>query len=450
LRVLLWIFCVVSPAWCVRIGDLDTANLGQQLLRFFTLSDPSLRYALAGSALLGFSCGLLGAFVLLRRMAMMGDTLGHSVLPGVVFAFAWTGHKDVPLLLLGACLAGLAATISVAALERLTPLKADACMGLVLSSYFALGIVGLTRLSKSGMANQSGLDKFLFGQAAALGPGDLWAMAISAILAALLVGLAYKELLVVAFDPGFAQSIGVRVAWIHGLLMAVVTVTLVTALQAVGAVLVSAMLVTPAASAYLLTDRLKPLLGYSVLIGIGSGLFGTFLSFMGSSLPTGPCMVLSASLAFGLAWFFSPRHGWVARMWRQHRRQARIGLENTLKDIFLVQERGVATDLKSIAQQRQLAEGPVQSRLRVLQRHGLVLPKGDTFELTPEGEREARRLVRNHRLWELFLTNEAQIAADHVHRDAEEIEHLLSPELVAKLEALLGHPVEDPHGSPIP
>lgn len=450
MRLFLWIFLVASPAWCVRIGELDTSNLSQQLLRFLALSDPSLRYALAGSALLGFSCGLLGAFVLLRRMAMMGDTLGHSVLPGVVFAFALTGEKDVPLLLLGACLAGLAATVSVSALERLTPLKTDACMGLVLSCYFALGIVGLTKLSKSGLANQSGLDKFLFGQAAALGPGDLWAMAGSALLAAALVGLAYKELLVVAFDPGFAQSLGLRVQLVHGLLMGVVTITLVTALQAVGAVLVSAMLVTPAATAYLLTDRLKPLLLYSVLVGIGSGLFGTFLSFMGSSLPTGPCMVLSASSAFAAAWFLSPRHGWLARQWRQLRRHRRIALENTLKDIFLVQERATATTLEAIAQQRQLPQNQVQWRLKALHKAGLAQPSGDTFLLTPEGEREARRLVRNHRLWELFLTNEAQIAADHVHRDAEEIEHLLNPELVARLEALLGHPLEDPHGSPIP
>lgn len=440
---------LARPASAIRIGDLEGANLLEQVQRFFSFSDPALGYALVGSILLGLACGLLGTFVLLRRLSMMGDTLGHSVLPGVVLAFTLTGQKDVVLLLAGACLAGLAASFSVWLLQRTTSLKEDTCMGLVLSTYFALGIVGLTRLSKSGLASQTGLDKFLFGQAAALGGGDLLGLGLAALLNLALVVLLYKEMKLVAFDADFARSLGLPVQALHGLLMLAVTFTLVTALQAVGAVLVSAMLVTPAATASLLSTRLPKVLGLAVFFGILSGCLGTFFSFVGSNLPTGPCMVMSASALFALAWLAAPEQGWLTRAWRQARRRRKVALENTLKDIFLLHERQASVDLEALCQARGLTLKEVQSRLKTLRRLG-YLSDHSCLQLSPKGQDEARRLVRNHRLWELFLTHEAQIAPDHVHRDAEELEHFLSPELVQRLEQRLGHPTLDPHGSPIP
>ncbi|MBI3925544.1 MAG: metal ABC transporter permease [Armatimonadetes bacterium] len=441
------------PARAAQIGDLSESSIWQQLLRFLSFSDPSLRYALLGSLLLGVSCGLLGSYIVLRRLSLMGDTLGHSVLPGVVIAFMLTGQKDVFVLLVGAAVAGGLASLSVWAVTRFTPLREDAAMGIVLSTFFAVGIAGLTALQKWGSANQSGLDKFLFGQAAALGREDLVALAIAAAASVMFVVLLYKELLVSSFDPIFARTAGMPVDSLHLALMGLVTFAIVAAIQAVGVILVSAMLIIPAATAHLLTDRMHTFLWISALVGAGSGALGTFFSFLGSSLPTGPCMVLAATTFFSVAWLGAPRHGWIARRLQHRRRQARVAQENMLKAVYQVMEsQGMepAVSLDALALRRHRSSPEVRAQLAGLERRGLCQVDGDLLELTPAGRREAERIVRNHRLWELFLTNQADIAPDHVHRDAEEIEHFLSPGLVARLEEALGHPTADPHGSPIP
>lgn len=447
------VLALAGPARAAKIGEIVDTSWIDQAARFMTLSDPSVRYGLGGALLLGLTCGLLGGFLVLRRLSLMGDTLGHAVLPGVMAAYMVTGVKAVGPLLLGAAITGFLGAASVWVLTRYSRLKEDTAMGLVLSSFFGAGIVLLTMIQKQGSGNQSGLDKFLFGQAAALGPGDLQVMAVSAVLTLLLVGLLFKELVVTAFDPGFATSIGVRADGMHILLMGLVTFAIVSSIHAVGVVLVAAMLILPAATAHLLTDRMVPYLVLSAGIGMISGAAGAFFSFLGASLPTGPCMVLTGGILFGLAWAFGPSHGRLSQILRHMQRAARVQRENTLKSIYLVMEtRGLEplVSLGEVAARRGETVAELRRRLGALARRRLALVEGQTVRLTPEGLETARKVVRNHRLWELYLTHEADIAADHVHRDAEEIEHVLGPDLVAELESRLGPAEVDPHGRPIP
>jgi manganese/zinc/iron transport system permease protein len=238
--------------------------------------------------------------------------------------------------------------------------------------------------------------------------------------------------------------------------MLLLAFAVVIALQAVGVVLVSAMLITPAAAAYLLSDRMHRVLWLSALFGLVSGALGAFLSFLGPKFPTGPFMVLSSTSVFVLAFLFGPRHGVISRWWRQRSRAARIQRENTLKSIYHVLEarnfQGEGVSLRELAERRRETVEEAGRQGGELRRHALatLAEEGNLIFLTPAGWQLACNIVRNHRLWELYLTNAARIAADHVHDDAEKIEHVLGDETVRQLERRLEYATKDPHGRPIP
>lgn len=443
-----------SPAAAASVSEIMDSDWREQLVRFFSLRDASLRYALVGSILLGLSCGLLGSFIVVRRMALVGDALSHAVLPGVALGFLWGMTKDPLAIFIGAVIAGLLGTTVVNALTRTTRIKPDTALGLVLASFFAVGLCLMTMIQNLPTGNKSGLDKYLFGQAAALGADDITLMLVVTILAVTLITLFYKELLATSFDAGFARVAGIPAEWIHHGLMLVLAAATVIALQAVGVVLVSAMLITPAAAAYLLTDRLHRMLILAGAFGVLAGVAGAFFSFVGRGLPTGPLMVIGASMVFAGAYLMGPRHGVVARWWRQRSRAARTERENTLKALYHVWEqdgfREVGVTLADLAERRRETLDEALRRSRELERHGMASVNRDAVYFTPQGRQRAAEIVRNHRLWELYLTNSANIAPDHVHEDAEKIEHVLGEKTVRELERRLDYATQDPHGKPIP
>ena len=447
---------VIAPeaVHAARISELSETSTLERAIRFFTFQDPSLRNALIGSMLLGICCGLMGAFLVVRKLALMGDALSHAVLPGVALGFLWNMTKDPIAIFVGATLAGLLGAGTVQVIRNTTKHKEDAALGFVLASFFGVGICLFTMIQNVPGGNKSGLDKFMFGQAAALSQSDVWLLAGVTLLAVGAVVLFYKEYMLTSFDPGFARSLGLPVQIFHYSIMLLLAFAIVSSLQAVGVVLVSAMLVIPAAAAFLLTDRLGFMLLLSAVFGMCAGSMGAFFSFVGRNLPTGPFMVLSAAVVFAIALFFGPRHGIVSRWWRQRSRSARIQRENTLKAIFHVLEddgfRNEQISLRELAEKRRETIEEVQRQLKAVHHHGQVTIKDDMITFTPQGWQRACEIVRNHRLWELYLTNAAQIAADHVHEDAEIIEHVLGEETVRRLERRLNYARRDPHGKLIP
>ncbi len=461
---ILWLLFGTSLAHAAKIGDLRETDWLEQAARFWSLSDPAVVNALIGSVLMGVCCGLLGAFIVVRKLSLMGDTLSHAVMPGVALGFLWAASKNPLAIFIGATLAGLAGTWLVGAIKKTTPVKEDGALGMVLAGFYAVGICLFVMIQRSPTGNKSGIDKFLFGQAAALSTQDLWLMGIVTACALLAVALFYKELLTTSFDVGFARSSGMATGMLHSLLMSLLAFAVVISLQATGVVLVSAMLITPAATAYLLTDRMGVMLTLAALIGVGSAVLGAFLSFLGHSLPTGPFMVVGAGVAFTVAYFAGPRHGLITRWFRQASRRRRVRDENTLKALYHLAEQSnfaeESFNLGQLAAQRNESLPETEERAAALARAGFATVVQATenglpgthrnVQLTPSGWRRASEVVRNHRLWELYLTNAAQYAADHVHDDAERVEHILGEEIVRELEKRLNYPQLDPHGKPIP
>lgn len=469
----LWAFAILalltvcpSALEAAKIGDLVETRWWEQAVRFWTLEDRSVRNAFFGSIFLGISCGVLGSFIVVRKLALVGDTLSHAVLPGVALGFLWAGGKDPIVIFIGATVAGLVGTVLVSLIKGTTHIKEDSALGMVLAGFYAVGICLFTMIQRMPLGSKSGIDKFLFGQAAALSKADVQLMGAVCILAVVLVVFAYKELLSTSFDSAFARTVGIPVRFFHHLLMLVLAFSVVVALQAAGVVLVSALLIIPAATAYLLTDRMHWMLVLAAAFGCLSGVAGSFFSFLGNDLPTGPFMVLGASSVFATAFLFAPRYGLLPRRLRRLSRARSIQLENTLKAAYQVREASLFKEegipLRVLAERRNAPLEQVHKEADALVRRGLAgynpaKPSGSPhltgdreILLTPEGWQRACEIVRNHRLWELYLTDAAHYDADHVHEDAEQIEHILGDDIVRQLERRLNNPARDPHGKMIP
>jgi manganese/zinc/iron transport system permease protein len=414
----------------------------------------SAQNVLVGSVLLGAVGGTLGAFALLRRQSLLGDALAHAALPGVGLAFLLTLSKS-PLVLLGGALAsGIAGSLAVLAIRRFSRVKEDAAIGIVLSVFFGAGIVLLTHIQKLPAGNQSGLDKFLFGQAAALVRQDIVVMAILGAAVVTTIALFWKELKLITFDRGFAGSIGMPTGALEVVLTAALVVTVVVGLQTVGVVLMIATLVTPAAAARQWTDRFGVMVFLSAGIGAGSSAVGALASATISALPTGPAIVLVSSAVLLISLFFAPGRGLLYAWLRERELGRRIRGENLLKDLWLEGERGGATaahvPVPVLMGKRGARARELDRTARRLARRGLVLRDDGDLELSEAGRIEAERVVRKHRLWETYLAERLRLPADHLHRDAETMEHALSDETLEELDEKLGFPARDPHGRTIP
>lgn len=276
--------------------------------------DPNTQWILFGSMLLGLSSGVIGSFAYLRKQALMGDALSHAALPGVCIAFLLTGSKSIIFFLIGAAAAGIIATFGIGYLTRKTRIKQDSALAIVLSVFFGFGIVLLTEIQHSGSGNQSGLDKFLFGQAAALVLSDVLIMAVTSILLISVCILLFKEFKIVSFDPGFARGMGFPVGFLEQLIMLLIVMAVVIGIQAVGVVLMSALLITPAVSARYWTEKLSVMTVLSGIFGALSGLAGTYISASGNNLPTGPLIVLCATAFFIISLIFAPRRGLLSKL----------------------------------------------------------------------------------------------------------------------------------------
>ncbi|MHC4444998.1 MAG: metal ABC transporter permease [Planctomycetota bacterium] len=429
------------------------AGIWDQVVTFFSFQHVTLVYGAIGAMLLGICCGLLGCFIVLRKMSLLGDSIGHAVLPGICVAFIVMQTKHAAAIFVGAIVAGVLAAWAISSIVKYSRIKADTAIGLVLSGFFGFGIVLLTRIQRMAFGDQSGLDKYMFGDAAALGVNDLKLMAVVTVVVLIIIITFFRYFLTTSFDEAFASSVGMPTRLIQTVLMTLLALAIVVSLQAVGVVLVSAMLIIPAATAYLLTDRLWRMLGLSALLGVGSGLLGLFLSFILHRIPTGPCMVLAASFFFVLAYAFSPKQGVVFKAVRQFRRRRRVQGENLLKTVYGLLDGGETGReflYRDLAELRNESVGFVRRVAKSLAGLDMAQLTVGGMKLTPSGIDRAAQVIRNHRLWELYLTQEADIADDHVHRDAEDIEHVLGEEMVARLEKMLNYPDRDPHGRLIP
>lgn len=294
-------------------------------------TDYTLRNVALGAAILGIVSGVLGCFATLRRQGLLGDALSHAALPGICLAYLLTGTKTPIVLMIGAALAGWIGMVIVLRILRHTRIDSGSALGIVLSVFFGAGIVLLTVIQKRNDADQAGLDKFLFGQAAALVQEQVTTMAILGAAALLIVGLLFKEFKLLAFDPDFAHSLALPIRGLDLLLTSLLVVAVVIGLNTVGVVLMSAMLVAPAAAARQWTHSLGRMIGLAALLGALSGVSGALLSVTQTGVPTGPVIVLSATALFVVSLFFGSARG-LFWDWLRQKRNRRLALKTEVAE----------------------------------------------------------------------------------------------------------------------
>ncbi|TES56685.1 metal ABC transporter permease [Halalkalibacterium halodurans] len=273
------------------------------------LSYSYLQQALTAAILVGILCGVIGCFIILRGMALMGDAISHAVLPGVVIAYMIGASFFI-----GAVITGVITALAIGYVSQNSRVKEDSAIGILFTAAFALGIVLITGMRGTGVD----LWHILFGNVLAVSRTDLWVTLGIGLFVLLIIILFYRPLLLSTFDPVMAQATGIPVQMIHYLLMLLLSLVTVAALQTVGIVLVVAMLITPGATAYLLTNRLPVMLCLAAMFGVISAIAGIYFSVI-YDVASGASIVLVASTLFALAFFFSPKQGVLTRYWRGKR-----------------------------------------------------------------------------------------------------------------------------------
>jgi manganese/zinc/iron transport system permease protein len=369
-------------------------DLGQIL--YDLIFDYTLRTVALGSATLGLVSGVLGAFAVLRRQSLLGDAISHAALPGIALAFLLTGSKAPFVLILGAAFAGWLGTLAVMVAVRNTRIKQDAALGMVLSVFFGFGILLLTFIQKLPRASQAGLDKFLFGQAATLVERDVITMAVLGAGALFVVGLLWKEFKLLSFDPDFGASLGFPTGFLDVILTSLIVIAIVVGLQTVGVVLMSAMIVAPAAAARQWTERLSVMVILSGAFGALVGLLGAVTSSVVPRLPTGPTIVVFVSIIVVISLLFAPERGILARMRRRARQKWQFAGEALA--VHLLNHEGDPDEVEEsrlthLRAHMRWDEAFARRAVQWAVTHDLVARTNGRLELTDFGRETARQVM---------------------------------------------------------
>ena len=422
-------------------------------------------FPLLAGLLAAVTCGLLGNFLVLRRLSLMGDAISHSVLPGLVIAFLIASTRSPIAMFIGAALAGVLTVVLVELIKKLGRVEPGAAMGVVFSVLFALGVLLIERAAVRHVDLDA--DCVLHGQLETLAwygapdtfaglltfstlehtPQPVMTLAAMTVLAFVFVGVLFKELRSAAFDPALATTQGFNATLMHYLLMVFVAAATVASFTAVGSILVIAMLVCPAATARLLTDRLGTQVVCSVVIAVASAVGGYLAAaavpalWGAEEVNAAGSMTLMSGLLLVLAIIAAPRHGLITRAIRRSRLGRSIARDDLLAALYRASETG-AESIAKPELERAIAGHRPTATIKTARRRGLITEHDNRLTLTPAGRSAAEEIVRRHRLWEHYLVEQAGVAPDHVHDLAEQLEHV-DPRPAADA-------ATDPHGKPIP
>jgi len=425
-------------------------NTWRHMLEVLTLQTYNTRLVVLSTMLLGVSAGLLGVFLLMRKRSLMGDALSHATLPGIALMFilmvagGGTG-KFLPGLLFGAALTGLLGVGMVLWIRHTTRLKDDTAMGIVLSVFFGVGVVLLGVAQSMPQASAAGLETFIYGRTASMVLQDFYMITGVAVAALLCSALFLKEFTILCFDENFARAQGWPVLGLDMLLMLLVAVITVAGLQAVGLILIISFLITPAAAARFWTDRLAFMLILAAIIGGTSGWVGASVSALTPGWPAGAVIVLTAAFFFVISLLFGRARGILPRWFQHARLRRRMGRQHLLRAVYEILEsqqpdkrRGITNslvDVSALLAMRSWTSAELKHWIQqAFTEDHLDHYDGSKLRLSESGFGEAARITRNHRLWETYLITYADVAPQHVDRDADMVEHVLSPAIIQQLE----------------
>ncbi len=420
-------------------------------LYFFTFQDSSIAFVVIGIILLGVGSAYVGTYSFLDKKALLGDAISHAVLPGICLGFILAGTKNPLYIVTGAFISGALATFLSAWLRKNTRLSEDAIIASILSIFFGFGIVLLTVIQKSGNPEMAGLNQFIFGNAIAILEEDLWIYGGLALFIIFILTVFQKEFSLLVFNSEYGSAIGYPMGLIRLAFNILMILSVVIGIQAIGVVLMAALLITPGAAARFWTDKLSYLVILAGIFSAVSGVMGTYVSFILPQMPTGPWVVVFLSFLALVSFLFAPKRGVLSRYISRRSYLKKTHQDHLLKALYRALEEGK----ENLAIEEIYEAFPFQKKesdysIDYLIKSEFIIINQNIISLTAKGKSEAKRIVRLHRLWELYLNEYMNIAPDHVHDSAEKLEHLLTPELEQLLESRLNYPKLDPHQETIP
>lgn len=431
---------------------------------YFT--DAVLRAPTIGSMLMCLSAALVGVIVFLRKQSLLGESLSHASYPGVVLGVIIAGSLAVdeeqsfylPIFIMsGAFLSALLGLWTIGWLERSLKIRSDSALCFVLSAFFGVGITLASQVQFSYSNLYRQIQSYLYGQAATMTDIHILIYGSLSLAVILIIILFYKELQVVSFDRNYARSLGIQASTLDFSVFILTVLAVVIGIRSVGVVLMSAMLIAPAVAARQYTHKLYFMFILAGIFGLVSGFLGNYFSVEFSrnlstnriSLPTGPMIVMVASLICLFSLFFAPERGLLLRLFRARRFRAQCIEENLLKSMWRLGTKH-RVSFEQISKLVSASPFYLHFLLWRLVSKGWINKIGSDYQLSSEGEARAANIVRLHRLWEVYLADYLGVGAERVHRSAEEMEHIITPELEKELTRLLHNPKMDPHHQPIP
>jgi manganese/zinc/iron transport system permease protein len=393
---------------------------------FHLLHDANTQWVLAGTLLLGMASGVLGSFAYLKKQSLIGDAMAHAALPGICMAFIIYGQKSMIWFFTGAAFTGLLATYFIQAIVKNSRIKEDTSIALVLSVFFGIGIVLLTYINQNGSGNQSGLDDYIFGQAASLVGNDVKIITFVAIILLAVTATFFKEFKLLTFDPQFAEGIGLPTRFLNGMLMFLIVSTVMIGLQAVGVILMAAMLITPALAARYWTERLDRMVIIAGGIGALSGVIGTILSTASKGLPTGPLIIIAATLIFLFSMVFAPKRGLMVKMIKLTKMRKQTARENIILSLFDLMEEVILkqqTNQHSMGFSEEQIRGirPVSKKMfdrimKQLLKENMIVYDERLYYLTEQGKKLAYQLTLKNRLMEVYKMYEMKFSHEEVEK----------------------------------
>jgi manganese/zinc/iron transport system permease protein len=438
-------------------------------LDYFT--DPVLRAPVIGCMLMCFASSLVGVIVFLRKQSLLGESLSHAAYPGVILGVIAVGMLNFTdaqefeiafFIMTGAFFSALFGLWMIQLLQNKLNVRSDSALCFVLSSFFGIGITLSSQVQFTYTSLYRQAQVYLFGQAATM--TDIH-IVIYGFFTLVIVGTLlcfYKELQLIIFDREYARSLGVKVSSFDAFIFVLIVLSVVIGIRSVGVVLMSAMLIAPAASARQFTHKLHRMLMIASLFGLLSGFLGVYLSVELSyyfskqyalshfAIPTGPMIVVVVSGICLLSLLLAPDRGLVWRLIRIGKFRYQCLCENLLKSLW---SEGPENEIIVEKQQALLSVSSYYLSFilwRFLRKGWIEKMSSNKYHLTKSGMRRAAQIVRLHRLWEVYLADYLGVGAERVHRSAEEMEHIITPELEEELTVLLNDPKRDPHYQPIP
>ncbi|UOQ83553.1 metal ABC transporter permease [Gracilibacillus salinarum] len=287
------------------------------------------QWVLVSTMVLGIAAGAIGCLAYWKKQSLMSDSLAHASLPGVVIAYLLFAEKDLYILIAGAAVSALIGAVFIQWIRQTTRITEDTAMGMILSVFYGLGIMLLTIANRSAGGNQAGLDSFIYGQAAAMVRSDVWTMLILALVSILIVVIGFKEWKLYLFDPDFAKGIGLSLKGMNILYTVALVTTIVIGIQAVGVILIAALIIIPSVSARYWTQSFRLMIILSALFGGVAGAAGTAISVVGNGWPTGPFIVICASALFIISLVFGKQKGILVRHLQFKKRQKLAKIQNS-------------------------------------------------------------------------------------------------------------------------